>query len=96
MSIPEILYRSAFRVFTKIAFRFEPLAPTAITFFANQQLRHLQESGKIGNYNAKTRRIGKFHYIIEVDLGLTGKQAVHLVDNVLPEKYNFLRRWGHE
>jgi hypothetical protein len=96
MTIQEILYESAFRVFTKIAFRFEPLAPTAITFFANQRLSHLRDSGKIGDYKAKTRRLGKFHYIIEVDLGLTGAQAVHLVGNMLPEQYNFLRRWIYE
>jgi hypothetical protein len=96
MSIRQILSESAFRVFTKIAFQFEPLAPTAITLFANQQLGRLRDSGKIGNYKAKTRRLGKFHYVIEVDLDLTGVQAVSLVGNVLPEQYNFLRRWGYE
>ncbi|MCW4017639.1 MAG: hypothetical protein NWF00_02985 [Candidatus Bathyarchaeota archaeon] len=96
MTIQEILYESAFRVFTKIAFRFEPLAPTAITFFINQRLSPLRDSGKIGNYKTKTRRLGRFHYIIEVDLDLTGKQAVYLMDTLLPERYNFLRRWGYE
>ncbi len=84
------------RVLLKVAFVFEPLAPTAITVLLNQQLHRYHEGGIIGDYKAHTKRLGKYHYCIELDLDLTGKQAMHLLGNIFPEQLSGLRRWFHD
>ena len=95
-SVSEALFNSAIRVFSKVAFVFEPLAPTAITVVVNQQLHRFKESGAIGNYKTKTKRLGKFHYRIQVDLDLTGKQVTHLLNNLFPKQLSRFRRWFHD
>jgi hypothetical protein len=74
----------------------EPLAPTAITLLINQQLHRFKNAGAIGKYKAHTKRLGKFHYRIEIDLDLTGIQTVHLLANLFPEQFNRFRRWFHD
>ena len=46
----------------------------------------------IGDYKAKTSRLGKFHYRVEVDMDLTGEQAFRVVDDLLPERVKHGRR----
>ena len=96
VSISESLVESVTRVLLRVAFAFEPLAPTAITVLMNQQLHKFKESGAIGNYKTKTKRLGKFHYRIEVNLDMTGMQAVHLLSNLFPRQLNRIRRWFHD
>jgi hypothetical protein len=84
-SVSESLISSAVRVLMRVAFVFEPLAPTAITVLMNQQL-----------YKTHTKRLGKFHYRIEVDLDLTGMQAIHLLGNLFPKQLSRCRRWFHD
>ena len=95
-SVSASLIESATRVLLRVAFAFEPLAPTAITVLMNQQLHKFRDSGAIGDYKTKTKRLGKFHYRIEVDLDLTGIQAVHLLGNLFPRQLNRFRRWFHD
>ena len=95
-SVSESLVESAVRVLLRVVFVFEPLAPTAITVLMNQQLRRFKERGAIGNYKTKTKRLGKYHYRIEVNLDLTGRQAIHLLSNLFPSQFNRLRRWFHD
>jgi len=95
-SISQSLIESTVRVLLKVAFTFEPLAPTAITVLVNRQLNRYKMSGMIGNYKAKTRRLGKFHYRIEVNMDLTGMQAVHILANLFPQRLNRYRRWFHD
>ena len=95
-SVSESLIGSAVRVLLRVVFVFEPLAPTAITVVVNQQLHRFKESGAIGNYKTKTKRLGKFHYRIEVDLDFTGMQAVHLLANLFPKQSSRFRRWFHD
>jgi len=95
-SISESLTESAVRVLLRVAFVFEPLAPTAITALMNQQLHKFKAAGTIGNYKTKTKRLGKFHYRIEIDLDLTGMQAVHLLANLFPNQLNRFRGWFHD
>jgi hypothetical protein len=83
-------------VLLRVAFAFEPLAPTAITVLVNQQLRRYRDAGTIGKYKAKAKRLGKFHYRIEIDLDLTGMQAIHLLSNIFPKQFNRFRRWFHD
>jgi hypothetical protein len=95
-SVSESLVGSAVRVLIKVAFVFEPLAPTAITVLMNQQLHRFKESGAISNYKARTKRLGKYHYRISLDLDLTGMQAAHLLGNLFPKQLRQYRRWFHD
>jgi len=95
-SVSESLVESALRVLLRVVFVFEPLAPTAITILMNQQLHRFKEAGSIRNYKAKTKRLGKYHYRIEIDLDLTGMQAIHLLANLFPKQLSPLRRWFHD
>jgi hypothetical protein len=95
-SVSESLIEGAVRVLLRVVFVFEPLAPTAITILMNQQLHRFKEAGAIGNYKTKTKRLGKFHYRIEIDLDLTGMQAIHLLANLFPKQLSRFRRWFHD
>jgi hypothetical protein len=95
-SVSESLIDSAIRVLLRVIFVFEPLAPTAITVLMNQQLGRFRESGAIGEYKTHTKRLGKFHYRIEIDLDVTGMQAVHLLSNLFPNQLGRFRRWFHD
>jgi len=95
-SISESLIGSAIRVLFRAALVFEPLAPTAITLLVNQQLHRFRDTEVIGKYKTHTKRLGKFHYRIEIDLELTGKQAVHLLSNLFPQQLYRYRRWFHD
>jgi len=95
-TVSESLIASALRVLLRVVFVFEPLATTAITILMNQQLHRFKGAGAIGNYKTKTKRLGKYHYRIEVDLDLTGMQAVHLLVNLFPKQLSPLRRWFHD
>jgi hypothetical protein len=95
-SVSESLLSRVMRVLLKVAFAFEPLAPAAITVLMNQQLRRFREAGAIGDYKTRTRRLGKYHYRILLDLDLTGMQAVHLLGNLFPKQLSRYRRWFHD
>lgn len=95
-SVLRDLVSSGTRVLLKVAFAFEPLAPTAITVLMNQQLRRYKESRVIGNYKTRTKRLGKYHYRIELDMDLTGMQATHLLANLFPKQLGRFRRWFHD
>jgi hypothetical protein len=95
-SISESLIASAVRVLLRVALAFEPLAPTAITVLMNQQLHRYKEAGAIDKYRTKTRRLGRFHYRIEIDLDVTGMQALHLLGNIFPNQLSRFRRWFHD
>jgi hypothetical protein len=95
-SVSESLVGSAVRVLMRVAFVFEPLAPTAITVLINQQLHRFKEVGAIGDYKTRTKRLGKYHYRIVMNLDLTGMQAVHLLGNVFPKQISRFRRWFHD
>ncbi len=95
-SITESIMESAIRVLFRVVFVFEPLAPTAITLLVNQQLRRFKKSGAISEYKTKTKRLGRFHYRIEINLDLTGLQAIHLLSNLFPKQLSRFRRWFHD
>jgi hypothetical protein len=77
----------------RVAFVFEPLAPTAISFFLGRRLNELKEQGLIADYKSRTLRLGKFHYKIEIDFDLSEKQARHFLEDLLPNQLNNARRW---
>jgi hypothetical protein len=77
----------------KAAFIFEPLAPRAISYYLTRTLKEWKKQGLISEYKAKTRRLGKFHYKIEINFDLTSKQTLHVLDDLLPNQLESERRW---
>ena len=77
----------------RVAFAFEPLAPTAISFYLGRRLNELKDEGLISGYKSHTQRLGKFHYRIEIDFDLTEKQAQYFLDDLLPNQLKGARRW---
>jgi len=77
----------------RVAFAFEPLAPTAISFFLGRKLNELKEEGLISDYKSRTQRLGKFHYRIEIDLDVSSSQALHILNDLMPNQLNSVRRW---
>ena len=92
----ESLVGNAVRVLVRVAFAFEPLAPAAITVLMNQQLHRYKEGGIVSRYKTHTKRLGRYHYRIEICLDLTDRQAVHLAGNLFPKQLNSFRRWFHD
>ncbi len=95
-SISDSLIESSLKVLLRAVFIFEPLAPTAITLLTNRQMARFKTRGIIGKYKTVTKRLGRFHYRIQVELDLTGPQAVHLLTNLFPNQLSVFRRWFHD
>ena len=71
---------------------FEPLAPRAISYYMRRRLGEWKQQGLISGYETRTRRLGKFHYKVEVDLDLTSKQTLHVLRDLFPNKRKSVRR----
>ena len=95
-SVSVSLIESTMRVMLRFVFVLEPLAPTAIVVAVNRQLSKYKTQGVVGNYKTKAKRLGKYHYRVEVDLDVTGTQAVHLLSNIFPTQLSRFRRWFHD
>ena len=67
----------------RAAFIFEPLALRFISYYVSQRLKEWQKQGRVSEFETKTRRLGKFHYKIEVDLDLTSEQSRRVLDDLL-------------
>jgi hypothetical protein len=52
----------------------EPFLPRYISSNLRRQLKKWKESGLILDYKVRTRRLGRLHYKIAVDMDLTGEQ----------------------
>ena len=81
-----------FNVFLRFAFYLEPFAPPAISYYISRRLDVLHQQGLIDGYRAHTRRLGKFHYKVEVDLDVNAQQAFYVMDDLLPKQLRRLRR----
>ena len=62
------IIESSTKVLMKIAFRFEFFYPQAINFFLNQKLKEYKNKGYLSDYKVKTKRRGKYHYFLVLDL----------------------------
>jgi hypothetical protein len=76
----------------KVVSVFEPLAQRAISYYLTRTLKEWKKQGLISEFETRTRRLGKFHYKIEIDLDLTSKQALHVLDDLLPNQLKNVRR----
>ena len=78
-----VVSQKIFKTISKIAFAFEPLAPRAISYFLSRELNKLKKQGIFHRVQTKTKRLGKFHYVIEIDLDLTSTQTEYLIKKIL-------------
>ncbi len=80
-----MLKQRILNLFLKIAFVFEPLAPIPISYYINQKLKEIQKIGLISNFHKKIKRLGRFHYLIIIDLELNSNQTDYVIKRMLPE-----------
>ena len=80
------------RFVLRVAFAFEPLAPTAISYLLSRTLRDWEMQGLINDFRAHTKRLGKFHYKVEFSIDLNSKQAHYIITHKLNKQLAFLRR----
>ncbi len=57
----------------------EPLAPSFVSYYLGRYLEKWKNQGLIIDYTLNSRRLGKLHYKVVVDLDLTPKQARELM-----------------
>jgi hypothetical protein len=53
----------------------------------------MEKARLISEFETRTRRLGKFHYKIEINLDLTSKQTLHVLDDLFPNQLKSVRRW---
>lgn len=70
----------------------EPISPRFISFWLRRRLGNWKQEGLIDDYRVKTRRLGKFHFTVQVDLELRQKQVDWIGSDVLTRI--FRRRGG--
>ena len=70
-------------VLARLASFFEPISPRFISFLLRRRFGEWEREGLVAGSKIKTRRIGKFHYRIEVDLDLTQQQANRILTATL-------------
>ena len=57
-------------ILARLAFRFEFFVPQFMGLYMKRKLKEYKESEIIADFNVKSRRRGKYHYIFDVDLFL--------------------------
>lgn len=67
---------------------FEPFASFGISYYLKGQLKQYRKSGKIDSYHTKVKRLGKWHYKIEVNIDVTTSQTAELLTD-LHERLGF-------
>jgi hypothetical protein len=81
-----------FSLLVRFGFVFEPISSRFVSFFLGRKLKEWKNKRLIGDYKTKTRRIGKFHYKIYVDLDVTPKQASRILRDTLIQALKRIRR----
>jgi hypothetical protein len=76
----------------KFGFFFEPVASPFLSLFLKRQLGKWKKNKSISDYEAKVRRVGKFHYNIEMNIDLTPEQSKGVLRNLIAEIFGKVRR----
>ena len=64
-----------FSFLVRVAFIFEPISPRLVSLFLGRKLEEWENRRLIDDYKTKIKRIGKFHYIIDMTMDLTPEQV---------------------
>ncbi len=75
------------RFLIRVALAFEPLAPTAISYYLSRTLRDWERQGIISDFRAHTKRLGKFHYKVEIDVEVNAKQAHYILNHIILKRF---------
>ena len=70
-------------LFVRFVLLLEPISPRFISFWLRRRLKDWKNRGLIDDYKVKAKRIGKFHYRIEVELDLKRQQATWILRDML-------------
>jgi hypothetical protein len=81
------------RVLLRLAFAFEPLASTAISYYTTRTLRGWEKQGLISDFKTHTKRLGKIHYKVEIEVEVNPEQAHYILAHVLAKPLKTLGRW---
>ncbi len=60
----------------------EPLTPRAVSYYVSRVLRSWKNNQLIIDYQVRTKRLGRFHYKVYVDMYLTPKQASRVLQKL--------------
>ena len=88
----ERLPKSFSSLLVRFILLFEPISPRFVSFVVGRKLKEWKKKGLIDYYKTKTKRIGKFHYKIYLDLGLTPEQASRILRDPLIQALKRIRR----
>jgi hypothetical protein len=66
---------SVMAVFSRFAFRFEFFFPQFIGFYIKRKLNEYKEKELISDYEVKSWRLAKYHYLFDMDLFLDIKKG---------------------
>jgi hypothetical protein len=58
------------------------LAPFGISYYLKGQLKQFKKQGLISVYKVTTKRLGKWHYRVKVDVDLTSTQIIRVLDQL--------------
>ena len=75
MKLGNALSTSLSSLLARLVLLFEPISPRFVSFLLRRKLKEWKNEGLIDGYKARTKRIGKFHHKIHIDLDLTPEQA---------------------
>ena len=74
-----------YSLLVRFAFVLEPISPRFVSFLLGKKLKEWKNKQLISGYKTKTKRIGKFHYKIDMDLDLTSEQARSILQRLIVE-----------
>jgi len=74
-----------YSLLVRFVFVLEPISPRFVSFLLGKKLKEWKNKQLISGYKTKTKRIGKFHYKIDMDLDLTSEQARSILQRLIVE-----------
>lgn len=74
-----------YSLLVRFVFVLEPISPRFVSFLLGKKLKEWKNKQLISGYKTETKRIGKFHYKIGMDLDLTSEQARSILQRLIVE-----------
>ncbi len=59
----------------------------AISYYLSRTLRDWEKLGLISDFVAHTKRLGKFHYKVEIDVDVNSKQAHYILNSIILKRF---------
>ena len=92
MRAQNILSASLSSLLARLIPVFEPISPRFISFLLRRKLKEWKNKGLIDGYRTRTKRIGKFHHKIYIDLDLTPEQVNRILKRYVDPYIKKIRR----